>query len=100
MKKGLCSLCQHPVGPGSESLCEACLQMEHQINFLIANHTQAVKKYLGEKFNETADQKVLEHDRRLNPYRPPSGKHTPDRRKKIRRTENKLDGPKRRKSDI
>ena len=100
MKKELCSLCQRPVAPGSENLCEACLQMEHQINFLIANHTQAVRKYLGEKFNETADQKARENDRRVNPYHPPSGKHTPDRRKKIRRLEDTNDNPKKRRTDV
>jgi len=100
MKKELCSLCQRPVAPGTESLCATCLQMEHQINYLIANHTQRIRKYLGGKFNETADQKAGEKDRRVNTYHPPSGKHTPDRRKKIRRLENANDGPKKRATDI
>jgi len=83
-----------------ESLCETCSQMEQQINFLIANHAQAVRKYLGEKFNETADEKTRDNDRRVNMYHPPSGKHTPDRRKKIRRLEETYDNPKKRDSDI
>ncbi len=99
MKKVLCSLCQSPVKMEKENLCEQCSQMEQQINYLIANHAQIVRKYLGGKFNETADKKILDNDRRVNEYHPPSGKHTPERRKEIRRLEEKYDGPKKRCSD-
>ncbi len=100
MEEALCSLCRSPVKVEKESLCEQCSQMEQQIAYLIANHTQTVRKYLGEKFNETADKKTRDSDRRVNMYHPPSGKHTPDRRKKNRRLEEAYDNPKKRNSDI
>ncbi len=100
MKKVLCSLCQSPVKMEKEHLCEQCSQMDQQINSLIANYTQTVRKYLGGKFNETAAKKIRDNDRRLNEYHPPSGKHTPERRKEIRRLKEVSDGPKKRSSDI
>lgn len=100
MKKVLCSLCQSPVKVEKESLCEQCSQMEEQINHLIANHAQTVRKYLGDKFNETTDKKTQDNERRVNEYHPPSGKHTPERRKEIRRLEEGYDGPKKRRADI
>ncbi len=100
MKKVLCSLCQSSVKMEKEHLCEQCSQMDQQINYLIANHAQTVRKYLGEKFNETADKKIRDNDRRVNKYQPPIGKHTPERRKEIRRLKEGSDDPKKRSSDI
>ncbi len=99
MAETLCSLCNSPVKMETESLCEQCSQMELRINFLISNHEKAVRKYLGTKFNETSDAKTLGNDRRVEEYHPPSGKHTPDRRKNIRRVAETYNGPKRRNSD-
>ncbi len=99
MKKILCSLCQNPVETEKGSLCEQCSQMEEQITYLVTNHAQTARKYLGEKFNATADKKIRDNDRRMNDYHPPSGKHTPERRIKIRRLEETCVGPKNRSSD-
>ncbi len=99
MEEALCSLCRSPVETENKELCKQCLEMEQHINRLIWNHTQTIRKYLAKKFNETADEEMLKHDRRKKEYTPPLGKHTPSRRKRIRRTEHSVSVLKRRKID-
>jgi hypothetical protein len=74
--------------------------MAEQINFLIENHSEEARYFLGSKFNEIADRENPSTDRRKNKYRPPQGPHTPDRRVRIRRIGHAPDSPKRRKTDL
>jgi hypothetical protein len=99
MNETFCKLCTAPLLKEAEELCEVCQKMEVRINYLIETHKEAVREYLGKKFNETSDPKMQIYERRAQEYTPPKGTHTPDRRKKIRRLKRLKNNPKKRKTD-
>jgi len=100
MNEAFCKLCTAPLLEEAEELCEVCQKMEVRINYLIESHKEAVREYLGKKFNETSDPKMQIYERRSQEYTPPKGTHTPDRRKNIRRLKRLKNNPKKRKSDL
>ncbi|MDY6792736.1 MAG: hypothetical protein SWH54_15850 [Thermodesulfobacteriota bacterium] len=99
MNEVFCKLCNAPLLNDKEELCEVCQKMEVRINYLIERHKEAIREYLGKKFNETSDPKLQMYERRSKEYTPPKGTHTPDRRKKIRRLKQLKNHPQQRKSD-
>ncbi|RLC74749.1 MAG: hypothetical protein DRI61_16095 [Chloroflexi bacterium] len=99
MNEAICKLCTAPLAKEAEELCEECQKMEVRINYLIECRKEAVREYLGKKFNETSDPKMQMYERRSRKYTPPIGTHTPDRRKKIRRLKRLKNSPKKRKTD-
>ncbi|MBW1821214.1 MAG: hypothetical protein JRI92_05525 [Deltaproteobacteria bacterium] len=99
MNEAVCKLCTAPLLNEAEELCEVCQKMEVRINYLIESNKEAVREYLGNKFNETSDPKMLIYERRTQRYTPPKGTHTPDRRKKIRRIKRLKNNPQKRKTD-
>jgi uncharacterized Zn finger protein (UPF0148 family) len=99
MNDAFCELCNAPLLKEAEVLCEVCQKMEIRINYLIANHKEDVREYLGKKFNETSDPKIQKYERRAEDYTPPKGTHTPERRKKIRRLKRLKTNAKKRKTD-
>lgn len=100
MNPQCCRLCDQAIDVDSADLCPKCFTMAEQINFLIENHSEEARYFLGSKFNEIADRENPSTDRRKNKYRPPQGPHTPDRRVRIRRIGHAPDSPKRRKTDL
>ena len=106
MKKGkqknrkACKLCDELVEVESAILCPKCLEMKDQINFLIEQHRENVRKFLVENYNKIIELDIKTSDRRLKQYKPPKGIHTPERRTKIRRTVQLPQSPKRRKADF
>jgi len=100
MNPQCCRLCDQAIDVDSADLCPKCFTMAEQINFLIENHSEKARYFLGNKFNEIADRENPSTDRRKNKYRPPKGPHTPDRRVRIRRIGHAPDSPKRRKTDL
>lgn len=105
MKKGkqknrkACNLCDELVEVESAVLCPKCLEMKDQINFLIEQHRENVRKFLVENYNKIIELDIKTSDRRLKHYKPPKGIHTPERRTRIRRTVQLPQSPKRRKAD-
>jgi hypothetical protein len=99
MPESLCKLCHATLLKESEEICEACQKMEIRINYLIENHKETAKEYLGKKFNQASDPIMQKFERRGQKYQPPKGTHTPDRRMKIRRLKQVKNSPKKRKTD-
>ncbi len=99
MNEAFCKLCAAPLLREAEELCEVCQKIDVRINYLIESNKEAVREYLGNKFNETSDLKMQIYERRAQEYTPPKGTHTPDRRKKIRRLKRLKNNPQKRKTD-
>ena len=95
-----CQLCDQAVEVEYADLCSECSAMAERIRFLIENHREKARFFLAQKYNETAEQGQKVFDRRQKEYKPPPGPHTPDRRVRIRRTQQMPDSPKRRKTDL
>jgi predicted DsbA family dithiol-disulfide isomerase len=99
MKSGTCPLCGEPIEAASDILCPACAHMDARIDTLVEKRPEQLRLYLVAKHNATIYREPQLSDRRTKPYNPPWGKHTPDRRVRIRRLDEAPESPKRRKSD-
>lgn len=99
MAAKVCSLCGGAITHPAWELCDQCSAMEQRLDYLIAKHREAALKFVATKFNAANDPLAQRYDRRKEPYSPPPGKHTPDRRQKIRRVVSMESGIKRRQSD-
>jgi len=95
-----CRLCDEPVEVESTVLCPKCVEMKDRVNFLVEHHRENIRKFLVENYNIIIELDIKKYDRRVKKYNPPKGIHTPERRTKIRRTVQRPQNPKRRKTDL